>query len=67
MGKVREIDDDWLEHAKDYTKIKFNSDDNLPLNKSLKFYNTTVTIRCIFKEDNKLHPLVFLDEALYNL
>ena len=48
-------------------KIKFSSDDNLPLNKSLKFYNMTVTIRCVFSEDNKLYPQVFLDEALYSL
>ena len=33
MGKIKKIDDDWLEYTKDYTKIKFNSDDNLPLNK----------------------------------
>ena len=31
IGKIKEIDDDWLEYTKDYTKIKFNSDDNLPL------------------------------------
>ena len=67
MNKIREIDDDWLEYAKDYMKIKFSSDDNLPLNKSLKFYNMTVTIRCVFSEDNKLYPQVFLDEALYSL
>ena len=48
-------------------KIRFSSDDNLPLNKSLKFYNMTVTIRCAFSEDNKLYPQVFLDEALFNL
>ena len=32
MSKIREIDDDWLEYLKDYMKIKFSSDDNLPLN-----------------------------------
>ena len=48
-------------------KIRFSSDDNLPLNKSLKFYNMTVTIRCVFSEDNTLYPQVFLDEALLNL
>ena len=48
-------------------KIKFSSDDNLPLNKPLKFYQMTVTIRCVFSEDNKLYPQVFLDEALYSL
>ena len=67
MGKIRKIDDDWLEYAKDFMKIKFNSDDNLPLNKQLKFYNMTVTTRCVFEEDNKLYPQVFLDEALYSL
>ena len=48
-------------------KIKFSSDGNLPLNKSLKFYNMTVTNRCIFSEDIKLYPLVFLDIALISL
>ena len=67
MGNIRKIDDDWLEYAKDYMKIKFNSDDNLPLSKQLKFYNMTVTIRCVFEEDNKLYPQVFLDKALYSL
>ena len=67
MGKIKKIDDDWLEHTKDYTKIKFNSDDNLPLNKPLKLYNMAVTITCVFSEDNKLYPQVFLDEALYSL
>ena len=67
MSKIKKIDDDWLEYSKDYMKIKFSSDDNLPLNKSLKFYNMTVTIRCVFSEDNKLYPQVFLDEALFSL
>ena len=67
IDKIKKIDDDWLEYTKDYTKIKFNSDDNLPLNKPLKFYQMTVTIRYVFSEDNKLYPQVFLDEALYSL
>ena len=65
--KSKKIDDDWLEYRKDYTKVKFNSDDNLRLNKPLKFYQMTVTIRCVFSEDNKLYPQLFLDEALYSL
>ena len=48
-------------------KIIFSSDDDLPLNKPLKFYNMTVTIRCVFSEDNKLYPQSFLDEALLSL
>ena len=48
-------------------KIIFSSDGNLPLNKPLRFYNVTVTVRCVFSEDNKLYPQVFLDEALFSL
>ena len=48
-------------------KIRFNSDHNLPLNKPLKFYQMTVTIKYVFNEDNKLYQQVFLDEALYSL
>ena len=32
MGKIRESDDDWLEYAKYYMKIKSSSGDDLPLN-----------------------------------
>ena len=67
MGKIKKIDDNWLEYTKDYMKIKFNSDDNLPLNKPLKFYQMIITIRCVISEKNKLYPQVFLDEALYSL
>ena len=48
-------------------KIKFNSDDNLSLKKTLKFHNITITIRSVFKEDGKLYPQVFLDDTLYEL
>ena len=55
------------DYEKDYMKIKFNSDDNLPLNKPLKFHNMTITIRSVFEEDGKLYPQVFLDDTLYEL
>ena len=48
-------------------KIKYNSDDGLPLNKQLKFHNVTITIRSVFEEDGKLYPQVFLDDTLYKL
>ena len=64
MSKILKIDDDWLKYTKDYTKIKFNSEDNLPLNKPLKFYQMTIIIRCVISEKNKLYPQVFLDGAL---
>ena len=48
-------------------KTKFNSYDNLPLNKPLKFHNITLTIRSAFEEDGKLYPQVFLNNTLYEL
>ena len=47
-------------------KIKFNSDDDLPLNKPLKFHAMTIIIESVFEGD-KLYPQVFLDDALYEL
>ena len=41
-------------YKKDYIKIKFNSDDDLQLNKLLKFHLMTLIIRCVFGEDGKL-------------
>ena len=35
------------DYEKDYMKIKFNSDDDLPLNKPLKFHLMTIIIRCV--------------------
>ena len=56
LDKIKKIDDDWPKYTKYYTNIKFNLDDNLPLNKPLKFYQMTITIRCVISEDNKLYP-----------
>ena len=65
--KIKEVSSDECDYEKGYIKIKFNSDDNLPLNKQLKFHNMTITIRCVFEEDGRLYPQVFLDDTLYEL
>ena len=52
---------------KNYARIRINTDDDLPLNKSLKFVALTITIRCVFQEGEKLHPQIYLDECLYEL
>ena len=41
-------------------KIKFNSDDNLPLNKPLKFHNMNLTIRSVFEKDGKHYPILIM-------
>ena len=66
-NKIKEVGASECDYEKDYMKIKFNSDDNLPVNKPLKFHLMTITIRSVFKEDGKLYPQLFLDDALYDL
>ena len=48
-------------------KIKFNSDDDLPLSKTPKLHAMTIIIRSVFEEGGKLYPQVFFDDALYEL
>ena len=55
------------EYDKDYMKIKFNSDDDLPLNKKRKLHMLTIIVRSVFEEDGKYYPQIFLDECLYEV
>ena len=65
---IEKINDSELgEYDKDFMKIKFNSDDDTPLNKELNFISVTLIIRNIFEKDGKYHPQCFLDECLYEV
>ena len=64
-NKIKRISGDECDYEKDNMKLKFNSDDDLPLNK-LKFHNMIITTRSVF-EDGKLYSQVFLDDTLYEL
>ena len=66
-NKIKEVSSTECDYEKDYMKIKFNSDDDLPLSKPLKFHNMTIIIRSISEEDGKLYLKVFLDDTLYDL
>ena len=48
-------------------KVKFETDDDLPLNKILKLPMLTTVVRSVFKEDGKFYPQTYLDECLYEL
>ena len=37
-------------------KIKFDSDDDLPLRKKLELHNMVIIVRYVFHEDNKYYP-----------
>ena len=67
-NKIKAINGDECDYGKNYMKIKFDSDDGLPLNKLLlKFHLKTIVITCLFSEDGKLYPQLFLDDTLYEL
>ena len=56
---IGKISDKSSEYEKRFTKIKFNSDDNLPLTKILRLYNLTIVVTSAFQEDKKYYPQVF--------
>ena len=56
-----------LFYEKGYARIGINADDDLPLNKQLKFPMLTIIIRCVFQKGKKLYPQIYLDECLYEL
>ena len=66
-NKKKVIKGDECDYGEDCMKNKFNSGDDLPLNKLLKFHLTTIIVRYAFSEDGQLYPQLFLDDALYEL
>ena len=56
-----------LFYEKNYARIGINTDDNLPLNKQLKFPTLTIIIKCVLQKGGKLHPQIYLDKCLYEI
>ena len=56
-----------LVYKKNYSRIGLNTDDDVPLDKKLKFPSLKIIIRCVFQNGHKLQPQVYLDECLYEL
>ena len=55
------------EYDKDFMKMKFDTDDNLPLSKPLQLHLLTIIVRCIFEEDVQFYSPLYLDGCLYDL
>ena len=56
-----------VEYGKDLKKIRFESNDDLPMNKPMRLRLLIMVIRCVFSEGGKFYPQLFLDDALYEL
>ena len=73
--KTKKFEDHWIKitdlirsitkiydaYDEKYMKIKFNSDNELPLNKTVEITTITIVVRAIFLENNKYYPQIFLD------
>ena len=56
-----------IKYDDNYINIKFNTDDNTPLNKIIYFPTITIIIRSVTQKDGKYYPQIFLDECLYQV
>ena len=55
------------DYDKKHMKIKFNSGNELLLNKAIEIPTLTIVVRAVFHENNKYYPQVLLDECLYKM
>ena len=56
-----------LFYEKNYARTGINTDNDLPLNKQLKFPTLTIIIRCVLQNVEKLYPQIYLEECVYEL
>ena len=65
---IRAITENSDDYDEKYMEIKFNLDDELPLNnKMIEIRSMIIVVRAVFYKNNKYYPQVFLDECLYQL
>ena len=64
---IRKISGEEIVYGSDYDKIKFLTDNSLPLVKLIYFPTITIVTRCAFKQDGIYCPQVYLDDALFQI
>ena len=64
---IRSITKNLDDYDEKYMQIKFNSDDELPLNKMIEIPIMIIVFRAIFLENSKYYPQVVLDECFCKL
>ena len=66
-AKIEENRSDIVQYDKNYMRIKFESNDNLPTDNIVNIHQVTIIIRSAFAQNGKFYPELFLDDALYEL
>ena len=64
IRSITKISDDYDEK---YMKIKFNLDNELPLNKTIEIPTMTIVVRAVFHKNSKCYSELFIDECLYKI
>ena len=64
---IRSVPKNSDDYDEKYIKIKFDTDDKVPLNKTIEIPVMIIVVRAFFYENNKYYPQVFLDKCLYGL
>ena len=65
--KIEENTGGIVQYDKDYMKIKFESNDNLPTDNIINMHQVTIIIRSVFAQNDKFYSQLFLDDVLYEL
>ena len=66
-AKIEENTGGIVQYDKDYLKMKFESNENLPTDNVINMYQVTIIIRSVFAQNDKFSPQLFLDDILYEL
>ena len=51
---------------KEYNKLRFNSNVDLPLDTLIEFRGLVININCVIEKDDEYYPEIYLNECSYN-
>ena len=54
-----------INKIKEYNKLRFNSDVDLPTDTLIEFRALVINISCVIEKDNEYYPEIYLGECLY--
>ena len=57
--------DKMFRYGKDFMRIKFNTDDDLPYNKMINILVCVIIVSSVFKEHGSYYPQVLLHDCFY--
>ena len=66
-AKIEENTGRIVQYDRDYMRIKFERNDNLPTDDIVKMHLVKIIIRSAVAQNGKLYPQLFLDDVLYEL